>query len=629
MQGWRYAFSLPAAAVEAATPPGTVPLVEHSINLQRLRGKHVDRVAKYPLPTSDPADPLNWPTWRKVVCMTTVAYYAFVANFISASIAPALPLWNLSFPRDPRPVKELTGFVAFNVLMIGLGNIFWVPLAHIFGRRPVLVLSTITLFVATACGTTMQGYNTTLLIRIFQGLGSSTSETVTPAVVGDLFFVHERGAWMAFYTGSLASGSVIGGITGGYIAGRLGWLKLFWVGAALAGLACLCTLFLVPETIYDRGKQPLPIQTTLPRASHPQPIRYPTPASPPILSLNTLPSFRLTLPSRFKLSGILSIPEAPTLTFFFDDSSGDLISSSGAAAAAPPGIPKPEPRFFRRNNNINSPTAAGANPAAEPTSFFSFSSPSAFSSSSSPLTFLRSLKFGTYRGNALYQFKKPWFTLYLPSTWVIMLQYGGLVGAVTVISTVGPELLSQPPYQWGENAGLLFVGALVGILLGALCTGLMADRRLMRQAKDQSQGYAEPESRVPVMAPSLAVGTCGLLVFGLCAHYPGRHQWVGLQFAYGMVAFALAQVPSIWFNYLIDAYGQLASDCFVMICILRGLIPFAWTFFVIQWVQSQGYLVPFGVFTAIMGVFSLLSLPVVYWGKRMRIATAGYVVSNQ
>jgi hypothetical protein len=80
---------------------------------------------------------------------------------------------------------------------------------------------------------------------------------------------------------------------------------------------------------------------------------------------------------------------------------------------------------------------------------------------------------------------------------------------------------------------------------------------------------------------------------------------------------------------LIDAYDQLASDCFVMICILRGAIPFAWTFFVAQWIEKDGFLVPFGGFTAIMGVFSLLVIPVICGGKRMRIATARYVVGNQ
>jgi hypothetical protein len=66
-----------------------------------------------------------------------------------------------------------------------------------------------------------------------------------------------------------------------------------------------------------------------------------------------------------------------------------------------------------------------------------------------------------------------------------------------------------------------------------------------------------------------------------------------------------------------------------MICILRGLIPFAWTFFVAQWVEKDGFLIPFGGFTAIMGGFSLLIIPIMCGGKRMRIATARYVVKNQ
>jgi len=35
-----------------------------------------------------------------------------------------------------------------------------------------------------------------LAIRVLQGLGSSVSETVAVATVGDMFFVHERGTKM-------------------------------------------------------------------------------------------------------------------------------------------------------------------------------------------------------------------------------------------------------------------------------------------------------------------------------------------------------------------------------------------------------------------------------------------------
>ena len=80
--------------------------------------------------------------------------------------------------------------------MLGLGNIIWVPLSNALGRRLILVLSNLVLLTATACGIPFVGFTATLFIKMFQGFGSSASETVVPAVVGDLFFVHERGGWM-------------------------------------------------------------------------------------------------------------------------------------------------------------------------------------------------------------------------------------------------------------------------------------------------------------------------------------------------------------------------------------------------------------------------------------------------
>ncbi|KAK4191254.1 major facilitator superfamily domain-containing protein [Podospora australis] len=600
MPGWKHAFSLTRDEVKAATPPGTVRLIEPTAASED--GRHVDRISKYPLPTVDPADPLNWAPWRKVACMFSVSLYAFSSNFVAACIAPALPAWNIAFPDKPRELLQLMQFVAYNVLLLGLGNVFLVPVANIFGRRIVILISTLTLFISSACGASTSNFYGVLVIRMLQGIGSSASETVIPAIVGEMFFVHERGAWMAFYTGSLASGSVVGGISGGYIALRLGWFPLFWVCAILTGLTFMCSVLFVPETIYERGAHCLPIQRNLPR-----PSRYMPRTPVPYLSLVTLPSMRLTLPSRFRWTGVLE----RDLTWYQPSSSGDLAST----AVAPARVSK-QPR--------SSPATI---PTTVPTTTTTTTTTTTYSRP--PYTFSDSLKFGMYRGRIKYQFMKPWYTLRLPAVWVASCQYGGLVGAAAVISTVGPEILILPPYNWGETTGLLFIGALVGIVAGALCTGLLADRRLKEFARTQDHGYAEPETRLPIMLPALAIGTGGLLVFGFCAQNPGEYQWVGLEFAYGMVAFALAQVPSLWFSYLIDAYNQLASDCFVMICILRGIVPFIWVIFVTQWVQRDGYLIPFGGFTVIMGVFSLAIVPLLWAGKRMRIATARYVVGNQ
>lgn len=79
---------------------------------------------------------------------------------------------------------------------------------------------------------------------------------------------------------------------------------------------------------------------------------------------------------------------------------------------------------------------------------------------------------------------------------------------------------------------------------------------------------------------------------------------------------------------LIDSYSHLAGDCFVAVCILRSVIAFAWTFFVSEWISSRGAAEPFGIFGMLMGLFSLLIVPLWVYGKRMRVATASYVLDG-
>ena len=96
-----------------------------------------------------------------------------------------------------------------------------------------------------------KSFNSLLAARAVQGL-AGTAYTLVPEIVGDVFFVHERGRAMAIYTACLASGPFVGGVSGSYIAGKLGYKYLFWISTALAASTFILTLFLVPETLFDR-----------------------------------------------------------------------------------------------------------------------------------------------------------------------------------------------------------------------------------------------------------------------------------------------------------------------------------------------------------------------------------------
>lgn len=186
-------------------------------------------------------------------------------------------------------------------------------------------------------------------------------------------------------------------------------------------------------------------------------------------------------------------------------------------------------------------------------------------------------------------------------------------------------------------------------MLGGVYTFVSSDRAALSQAKRESHGYIEPESRLSTALFPLAVATAGFFVFGFVAQNPAPGRWVGLEFGLGMIAFGLMQAPSIGFTYVIEGkrvpfsasmrvlcpgrrltntlavYNSISGDCLLTITLVRSVVAFAWTFFVGTWVESDGAYEPFSVFGALMAFFTLLTIPMMLYGKRTRIATAKWL----
>lgn len=246
-------------------------------------------------------------------------------------------------------------------------------------------------------------------------------------------------------------------------------------------------------------------------------------------------------------------------------------------------------------------------------------------SSYPPYTYMRSLKLITYRPGIFQKFLAPYKTMRLPGVWLVSLWYAGLVGLVVCTSLIGPQLVAAPPYLWGKGVGLINVGGMIGAALGCIYTYLSADWTTKRMASKDRHGFAEPESRLVTALPTLFVATAGALIFGFVAQSPSPTGWVGLQFGSGMIAFGLMQAPSVGFNYLIESYSSIAGDCFVAVTCVRAIISFAWTFFIGDWIHHDGAAEAFGIFGMLMGIFGLLTIPMLIWGKRLRIWTAKWV----
>lgn len=92
-----------------AAPSGTGA---HSTSDSARHETGGDAIVRLPIPSADPADPLNWGSGRKLTLLSVASFYAFTANFIGSNIAPALTLWFTEFPQEPKPYSELVYFIA-------------------------------------------------------------------------------------------------------------------------------------------------------------------------------------------------------------------------------------------------------------------------------------------------------------------------------------------------------------------------------------------------------------------------------------------------------------------------------------------------------------------------------------
>ena len=78
----------------------------------------------------------NWSRKAKIASLLSVSVFAFLANVNSNCLLPALRPIAQEFHVSP----QMTSFlIPLNVLMLGVGNLFWVPFMRKFGKRAMFL----------------------------------------------------------------------------------------------------------------------------------------------------------------------------------------------------------------------------------------------------------------------------------------------------------------------------------------------------------------------------------------------------------------------------------------------------------------------------------------------------------
>lgn len=198
------------------------------------------------------------PFIRSNISFTTdlVSILAALGTLNTAIINPAYSQLSTTFNITlVQASYQTTVVVALN----GIGLLFWIPLANIYGRRPIFLITTLLGFVRALGSAYAQTYGQLIGARVVNGLFPAVM-ALGPSTVVDLFWEHQRGRAMGLFTVVLTTGAHIAPIVGGLAGQFLGWRWIFKLATIMDGVVFVVILFGLPETLYPRNQRYAPVQ---------------------------------------------------------------------------------------------------------------------------------------------------------------------------------------------------------------------------------------------------------------------------------------------------------------------------------------------------------------------------------
>ncbi|WP_165006278.1 MFS transporter [Neisseria yangbaofengii] len=135
------------------------------------------------------------------------------------------------------------------LLGMTLGSVFLAPLADRFGRRPLLIFSTMLPAIGMLMTYFSHSMETIAFWRIVTGLGVGGILPCTNVIVSEYANQKWRGLAIAVYASGFGIGAMLGGMSAVMLQGEYGWRSVFLVGAVLTMLAAVLLMAVLPESV--------------------------------------------------------------------------------------------------------------------------------------------------------------------------------------------------------------------------------------------------------------------------------------------------------------------------------------------------------------------------------------------
>ena len=131
-------------------------------------------------------------------------------------------------------VQKASYLTSLVIAILGGAPLFWRPISHVYGRRPVFLLSLICSLIGNVGCAVSHSYGTMGLCRALTAFFISPAASIGSAVVSETFFKHERGTYMGVWTTMVTLGVPVAPFIFGFVALRVGYRWIYWILAIVS-----------------------------------------------------------------------------------------------------------------------------------------------------------------------------------------------------------------------------------------------------------------------------------------------------------------------------------------------------------------------------------------------------------
>jgi MFS transporter, AAHS family, 4-hydroxybenzoate transporter len=178
---------------------------------------------------------------------------AILCGFIALLDGLDLQIIGLAAPAIAQLLKiapaNMGGVFSAALAGLALGSFGLGPVADRFGRKRVLIGSTLCFGIFTLATPLADSYTTLLTARFLTGLGLGGAVPCCIALTSEYTPPQQRATIVAFLWAGFPLGGVIGGLLGSWLIPTMGWQWLFWIGGVVPLLTILLLLALLPESV--------------------------------------------------------------------------------------------------------------------------------------------------------------------------------------------------------------------------------------------------------------------------------------------------------------------------------------------------------------------------------------------